>query len=175
MGSKGTFEGLDLALLIDAKHHSLVRRIELKPDHVAQLLDEKGIGRKLEATGAVRLQTEELKQAMDGALGNPGLFGDSFSARSQSSGHRTGARSTLTAQHQSTATGPWLNDQQCLGRAPTRAPLSRHCRWLLFPFSCLNSTASRLYLVAGELDVAGGFLWDTTVCLPILEHVLGAK
>ena len=63
----GAFEGLDLALLIDAKHHSLVRRIELKPDHVAQLLDEKGIGRKLEAAGAVRLQTEELKQAMDGA------------------------------------------------------------------------------------------------------------
>jgi hypothetical protein len=24
----------------------------------------------------VRLQTEELEQAMDGALGNPGLFGD---------------------------------------------------------------------------------------------------
>jgi hypothetical protein len=59
--------GLDLTLLIDAKHHSLVRRIEIKPDPGAQLLDEKGIGRKLEAAGAVRLQTEELKQAMDGA------------------------------------------------------------------------------------------------------------
>ena len=65
----GTFEGLDLAFLIDAKHHCLVRRIEIKPDHVAQLLDEEGIGRKLEAAGAVRLQTEELAQAMDGALG----------------------------------------------------------------------------------------------------------
>ena len=31
----GAFEGLDLALLIDAKHHSLVRWIEIKPDHVA--------------------------------------------------------------------------------------------------------------------------------------------
>ena len=47
----GTFEGLDLAFLIDAKHHCLVRRIEIKPDHVAQLLDEEGIGRKLEACG----------------------------------------------------------------------------------------------------------------------------
>jgi hypothetical protein len=72
----GAFEGLDLALLIDAKHHGLVGRIEIKPNHVAQLLDEKGIGRKLEAAGAVRLQTEELEQAMDGALGNPGLLGN---------------------------------------------------------------------------------------------------
>jgi hypothetical protein len=43
---------------------------------VAQLLDEEGIGGKLEAAGAVRLQAEELEQAMDGALGNPGLVGD---------------------------------------------------------------------------------------------------
>jgi hypothetical protein len=56
----GAFEGLDLALLIDAKHYGLVGRIEIKPDHVAQLLDEEGIGGKLEAAGAVRLQTEEL-------------------------------------------------------------------------------------------------------------------
>ena len=39
----GAFEGLDLALLIDAKHHCLVGRIEINPDHVAQLLDEEGI------------------------------------------------------------------------------------------------------------------------------------
>ena len=72
----GTFEGLDLALLIDAKHHCLVGRVEIKPDYVAQLLDEERIGGELEAAGAVRLQTEQLEQAMDGALGNPGLFGD---------------------------------------------------------------------------------------------------
>ena len=70
------------SLLIDAKHHGLVGRIEIKPDHIAQLLDEEGIGEKLEAAGAVRLQTEELEQAMDGALGNPGFFGD---ARARSS------------------------------------------------------------------------------------------
>src|SRR4030088_2213279 len=76
----GAFEGLDLALLIDTKHHCLVARIEIKPDHVAQLFDEEGIGRKLEAAGTVRLQTEELEQAMDGALGNPGFFGDAAHA-----------------------------------------------------------------------------------------------
>ena len=37
---------------------------------------KKGSVEELEAAGAVRLQTEELEQAMDGALGNPGLFGD---------------------------------------------------------------------------------------------------
>jgi len=72
----GAFESLDLALLIDAKHHGLVGRVKIKPDHVAQLLDEEGISREFEAAGAVRLQTEELEQAMDGALGNPSLFGD---------------------------------------------------------------------------------------------------
>src|SRR6202163_910183 len=72
----GAFEGLDLALLVDAKHYRLVRWVEIKPDHVAQLLDEERIGRELEAAGAVRLQTEELEQAMDGALCDPGLLGD---------------------------------------------------------------------------------------------------
>src|SRR3977135_4058201 len=60
----GAFEGLDLALLIDAKHHCLVGRIEIKPDHVAQLLDEKGIGRKLEAAGAVRLNVGDFAAAI---------------------------------------------------------------------------------------------------------------
>src|SRR5262249_20935000 len=71
----GAFEGLDLALLIDAKHHGLVGRIKIKPDHIAQLLDEEGIGRELKTASTMRLQTEEFEQAMDGTLGNPGLFG----------------------------------------------------------------------------------------------------
>jgi hypothetical protein len=56
-------------------HHPLAPRVLAAPLHRAQLLDEEGIGRELEAADAVRLQTEELEQAMDGALGNPGLFG----------------------------------------------------------------------------------------------------
>src|SRR5260370_7977432 len=49
--------------------------LDAKPDHVAQLLDEEGIGGELEATGPVRLQTEELEEAVDCALGqaHPGL------------------------------------------------------------------------------------------------------
>src|SRR5260370_36553837 len=43
--------------------------LDAKPDHVAQLLDEEGIGGELEATGPVRLQTEELEEAVDCALG----------------------------------------------------------------------------------------------------------
>ncbi len=65
-----------MALLIDAKHHGLVRRIEIEPDHIAQLLDKEEIGREFEAASAVRLQPGELEQAMNGALGNARLFGD---------------------------------------------------------------------------------------------------
>ena len=38
----GAFEGLDLALLIDAKHHGLVGRIEIKADYVACFSTKKG-------------------------------------------------------------------------------------------------------------------------------------
>src|SRR5260221_14276401 len=57
--------------------------LDAKPDHVAQLLDEEGIGGELEATGPVRLQTEELEEAVDCALwqGHPGV---PWGARSQS-------------------------------------------------------------------------------------------
>ncbi|WP_430642064.1 hypothetical protein [Bradyrhizobium ivorense] len=65
-----------MALLVDAKHHSLVRRIEIEPDDVAQLLDKEGIGRELKTAGTVRLQTEELEQAMNRAFGNSRLLGD---------------------------------------------------------------------------------------------------
>lgn len=72
----GSFEDLNLTLLIDAKHHGFVRRIEMEPDHVAQLLDKAAIGREFEAASAARLQPEELEQAMNGAFGNARLFGD---------------------------------------------------------------------------------------------------
>jgi hypothetical protein len=45
-------ESLDLALFIDAKHHGLVRRVEVEADHVAQLLDKEGIGRELVISSA---------------------------------------------------------------------------------------------------------------------------
>src|SRR4051812_37229373 len=54
-------EGLDLALLVDADHQRLVRRIEIEPDNVAHLLDELWIGRELERLGAVRLQARQMR------------------------------------------------------------------------------------------------------------------
>jgi hypothetical protein len=64
-----TIERLDLAFFIDAEDERLVGRIEIEADHIAQLLDEEGIGRELEAAGPVRLQPEDLEDAMDRALG----------------------------------------------------------------------------------------------------------
>jgi hypothetical protein len=64
-----TFERLDLAFFIDAEDERLGGRIEIEADHIAQLLDEEGIGRELEAAGPVRLQPEDLEEAMDRALG----------------------------------------------------------------------------------------------------------
>src|SRR5262249_1706677 len=36
----GSLEGLALALLIDAQHQGVVRRVEIEADNVAKLLDE---------------------------------------------------------------------------------------------------------------------------------------
>jgi hypothetical protein len=52
----GAFERLNLALFIDTEDEGLVGRIEIEADHVAQLLDEEGIGGELEAAGPVWLQ-----------------------------------------------------------------------------------------------------------------------
>jgi len=43
--------------------------VEVKADNIAYLFDEEWIGGELEALAAVRLQGEELKDAMDGGLG----------------------------------------------------------------------------------------------------------
>jgi hypothetical protein len=37
---QGAIESLDLALLVERKHDGVGRRIDLEPDHVAQLVDE---------------------------------------------------------------------------------------------------------------------------------------
>jgi hypothetical protein len=61
----GALERLHLALRFDAQNQSLVGRIEVKPDGIAQLVDEEGVGRQLEAAGPMRLQTEQLENEMD--------------------------------------------------------------------------------------------------------------
>ena len=49
-------ERLDLALLIDREHDGMLRRIDIEPDHVMQLIDEVGIIREFELPNAMRLQ-----------------------------------------------------------------------------------------------------------------------
>src|SRR5271156_5023660 len=54
-----TLEGLDLTLLVDAQHKGVLGRVEVKPYHIADLLDEERIGRQLEAAAAVRLHAKQ--------------------------------------------------------------------------------------------------------------------
>ena len=48
-----TFQGLHLALLIDAQDQRLVRRIQREPHNVAQLLDEERVGGELKGFATV--------------------------------------------------------------------------------------------------------------------------
>ena len=70
-----TLEGLALALLVGAEHQRVLRRIQVKPHHVAQLLDEERIGRELEALGPMRLKAKELEVAVNAGLGDAALGG----------------------------------------------------------------------------------------------------
>src|SRR5262249_4256246 len=49
---------LNLALLVNAQHDRMIRRIEIKPDNVFHLIDEQRISGKLEALGAMGLDAE---------------------------------------------------------------------------------------------------------------------
>ena len=53
----------------------MVRRVEVKPDDVAHLLDEEGIVGELEVALAVRLHAEQVEPALHGGLGYAGVLG----------------------------------------------------------------------------------------------------
>ena len=59
----GAVERLDLALLVDRQHDGVRRRIDIEPDHVAQLVDELRVVGELELPPAVRLQPVRLPDA----------------------------------------------------------------------------------------------------------------
>jgi hypothetical protein len=61
----GTVEPLDLRLFIDAQHQSMVGRVEVKPDDVADLVDKQRIVGQLEGFKAVRLQPENAPDTPD--------------------------------------------------------------------------------------------------------------
>jgi hypothetical protein len=56
----GAIERLDAGLLIDAQHHSVVGRVQVQPDAVADLVDEQRILGQLEGVGLPRLEPERL-------------------------------------------------------------------------------------------------------------------
>src|SRR3989454_2303211 len=66
-GQRGlrTVESLDLTLLVDAQHQRLVRRVQVQPDHIAQLPHEVGVAAQLERLRAVWLQTVGFPDAVD--------------------------------------------------------------------------------------------------------------
>ena len=64
-------ESLNLAFLIYTQYQGVVGRVQVETDDIAHLLDEKRIGRELEAATAMRLQPEGLKQPMHRGFGNP--------------------------------------------------------------------------------------------------------
>src|SRR5215831_6148640 len=53
----GAVKGLDLTLLIQAKHHGMLGRIQIQTDYILQFLDELGIVADLESFDQMGLQT----------------------------------------------------------------------------------------------------------------------
>ena len=70
----GAIQRLHLGFLIDAQDHRVVGRIEVKAHDITHFFDEEGIVGDLEVALAVRLDTEEIEPALDGALGDAGFL-----------------------------------------------------------------------------------------------------
>ena len=70
----GAVECLDLALLIDREHDGMLGRIDVKPDHVVQLLNEVGIIRELELPDAMWLQPVRSPEALHRAYADANLL-----------------------------------------------------------------------------------------------------
>src|ERR1035437_1847289 len=71
----GAVESLDLALLIDAEHDRVLRRVEVEPDDVGQLLQEAGIVRQLEGLNPVGLEAMIPPDPVDRIRANPSMLG----------------------------------------------------------------------------------------------------
>jgi hypothetical protein len=71
----GAVEGLDLALLVDARDHRPVGRVEVETDDVADLLDELGVVGELEGLHAVELQAVGVPDPVHGVVAEAAGFG----------------------------------------------------------------------------------------------------
>jgi len=79
-----TIERLYLALLIHTQHHRVVRRIEVKTGHITNLLDEERVAGQLKGVAQMRLDPEQGKPALHGALRH--ALGLRHQAHAQSAG-----------------------------------------------------------------------------------------
>src|ERR1700757_1641923 len=70
----GAIECLNLALLVDREHDGMLGRIDVKPHHVMQLLNEVGVVRELELPDAMRLQPVRSPDTLNRAGADAGLF-----------------------------------------------------------------------------------------------------
>ena len=59
---------LDLALLVNAQHQGLGRRVQVKPDDIAHLVDKQRVRGELEGLGSMRLQPESAPHTTDRTL-----------------------------------------------------------------------------------------------------------
>ena len=62
-------QGLDLTLLIKTEHRGVVRRIQIQPHHIAQLLLETRVVAELEGADQVRLEAVGAPHPVDEAVG----------------------------------------------------------------------------------------------------------
>ena len=62
----GAVERLDLRLFVDREDDGMGGRIDIKPDNIAQLVDELRVVGKLELVDPVRLETMRAPDALDG-------------------------------------------------------------------------------------------------------------
>jgi hypothetical protein len=68
-------EGLDLALFIDAEHDGVRRRIDIEPDDVAQLVDERRVVGQLELPDPMRLEPVSAPDPLHGTGADAGCLG----------------------------------------------------------------------------------------------------
>ena len=64
----GAIESVNLAFLVNGEHQRLVRRIEVEPDHVMELLDKLSVAAELERPDEVRLETVPSPDPANGGL-----------------------------------------------------------------------------------------------------------
>ena len=68
-------ERLDLRLLVEGKDHGIVRRIQVEPDDIANLVHESRIGRELERARDVRLEPKRPPDTANHGVTHAGLRG----------------------------------------------------------------------------------------------------